>query len=242
MSLTIHYPKNINKYHGNIVEMKRGYKFRNNYFKNSDYNSPEDAYNATLNYKKQWCKDNNKIVNTYRIIEDYVLVHLNKDYYMKVDPSHMSIVEKYKWKMQNNCSYPTTFIPESERAEDERAYIPFHEMAFRFKNVNHKNMDKLDYRPNNIEEVTKTKKKWRSYHPYHADLRENNVSGYTGVYKVKTKKYEYWQVRGVDYNGKKIAKKFSVTRYGDTGAKSMAIDYRNRYINHSCVNHIANDH
>ena len=105
MSLTVQYPNNINKYYGNIIEMKRGYKFRNNYFKNSDYGSSEGAYNAALEYKKQWCKDNNKIINTYRIIGDYVLVHLNKDYYMKVDPSHMPIVEKYKWKIQKFYSF-----------------------------------------------------------------------------------------------------------------------------------------
>ena len=50
---------------------------------------------------------------------------------------------------------------------------------------------------------------------------------------MKTGTYEYWQVRGRDYQGKNINKKFSILQFGEDLAKEKAIEFRKDIIEKS---------
>jgi len=246
MNIEYHYPKNLKKkYMGSILEKKKKYIFFIDNTKHkvseefvfSDYPSKEDAYQEAVNYKIDWNIKNDTIKNKFRYVNDYVLVNLNNDKFMKIDKDDLRFIERYNWKLQNKITYPTTFIPLVKRKKEDvdLAFLTFHEVAIGHRNVNHINNDKLDYRRKNIELVTEHKKNWKNNY-LNRPLSSNNSSGFNGVYKVKTGEYEYWQVRGHNYNGKKINKKFSVLKLGDMNAKSQAINYRDKYIDNSyCV-------
>ena len=69
MSLTIHYPENINKYYGNIVEMKRGFKYRDNYFKITDYPKKMILTTQLLSIKSNGVKIMTKLVTLTESLE-----------------------------------------------------------------------------------------------------------------------------------------------------------------------------
>ena len=247
MEKKYYYPENLSKkYKGRILPKVKGkviflvdikgYKYEK-VFPLSDFNNNrEDAIKAAEEEKRRWNIENNLVINRYQIIDDYALVDLNKGHQMKMDLTDLKWLEKYNWKMQNKFSYPTTFIPLRKRSSinSDIAFFTFHEVVFGYRFVNHLNNDKLDYRRKNIKAVSSIQRDWKlNYLLKNRKKKNNNTSGFKGVFKVKTGPYEYWQVRGTDYQGKNINKKFSILQFGEELAKEKAIEFRKEIIEKS---------
>jgi len=246
MEQKYYYPQNISKkYKGRILKNKKDRVVFSVNLKNHKYekifllkdynNNVDEAIKVAEEEKKNWNIENNLVINKYQIIDDYALVDLNKGYQMKIDLQDLNWLEKYNWKMQNKSTYPTTFIPLNNRKEDETdlSFFTFHDVVFGYRYVNHLNDDKLDYRRKNIQAVNSIQRDWKINYLKKNIYENKNISGIKGVYKVKTGPYEYWQVRGFDYQGKKINKKFSILKLGDENAKKMAQEFRKKIIEES---------
>jgi hypothetical protein len=234
MDFNFYYPNNINKYIGRIIKRRKKYIFR---VKNKKYNfskdffvenyeNLEELYDDVVKFKRKWNIENDTIINKYMKRDGYLLVDLGKDEYMKVEEKHLDIVDKYNWKLQNRMEHPTAYYV-SELGFGN--YFLFQELAYDTKYIFQKNGDKLDYSEDNVEIITEEMRSWLINNK--KEKTNQNLSGFKGVYKVKTGDYEYWMVSGVTYKGRQIVKRFSIRKYGEMKAKSRAIKYRERYIN-----------
>lgn len=228
------YPDNIEKYSGTILEKDNFYQYLNKcnnnliyenfYYKK--YKTKNDCYDDALKYMKDYCKKKDMVLNKYIKKNNYLIVYLNiQDKFLLVDLEFEELINKYNWRLQNRITYPIT-------KDSSGNFIPFHELAFHHKHVIHKNGNKLDNRYSNVELVNEKQLSWNLKHK-NRKKRNDNISGTTGVCKTNVGKYEYWEVRGIDYQQNKIMKRFSVKKYGDLGAKSMAITYRKEHIDQS---------
>lgn len=117
-------------------------------------------------------------------------------------------------------------------SEKKRHYIPFHTMKYGLARVDFINGNPLDNRDINIGTLTDRQLRWKA-HALTAKPNRSNTSGRTGVFHGKCGNYEYWEVRGRDFEGSKICKKFSVTKHGYEGAKWMAAHFRDLVIDQS---------
>lgn len=124
--------------------------------------------------------------------------------------------------------------------EKKRHYIPFHLLKYGLEHVDFINKNKLDNRDANIGTLTKSQHSWKSQIG-DAKLRSNNSSGKAGVFYGKCGNYDYWEVRGKDYFGNKIYRKFSIHKHGYEGSKFMAIHFRDLIIDKSYKPHQLDD-
>ena len=226
------YPDNLTKYGGSINEHETYYQYINksdggNFSKKfliKNYPSKGDAYKAAKSFQIYYAMKHGQVLNKYiQKNADTYVVYLDNEGndLMIVDKAKLPLVNKYKWRMQNKITYPI----------NEYNYT-FHELAFRGEYAIHKNGNKLDNREKNVEIVDNEKYTWFMTHK-NRKMRTDNTSGCTGVCKVRVGEYEYWEVRGVDYQGFRILKRFSVKRLGDVVAQSEAILYRMNNIDDS---------
>lgn len=72
-------------------------------------------------------------------------------------------------------------------------------------------------------------------------IRKNNQSGISGVRRVEMEEGEFWQVTLLTKEGQK-RENFSIGRYGEEAAKSMAIAQRSRWLKGLTVKHLAFAH
>lgn len=116
--------------------------------------------------------------------------------------------------------------------DKKRHYIPFHLLKYGLEHVDFLNKNRLDNRDENIGFLSKSQYSWKSQ-VGDAKLRINNSSGKAGVFYGKCGNYDYWEVRGKDFFGNKIYRKFSINKYGYEGSKHMAFHFRDLVINKS---------
>ncbi len=124
----------------------------------------------------------------------------------------------------------------NDEKKRQRHYISFHLLKYGLEDVDFINKNKLDNRDRNIGFLTKNQRIWKS-HIGDAKLRSNNSSGKAGVFYGKCGNYDYWEVRGKDYFGNKIYRKFSINKHGYEGAKHMAVHFRDLIIDKSYKPH-----
>lgn len=118
----------------------------------------------------------------------------------------------------------------------KRHYIPFHLMKYGLDHIDHLNKDPLDNRDVNMGHLSKSQHSWKSQ-VGDAKMRINNSSGKTGVFYGCCGNYDYWEVRGKDFFGNKIYKKFSIKKYGYEGSRHMAMHFRDMIIDKSYKPH-----
>jgi hypothetical protein len=118
----------------------------------------------------------------------------------------------------------------------KRHYIPFHLMKYGLDHIDHLNKNPLDNRDVNMGHLSKSQHSWKSQ-VGDAKMRINNSSGKTGVFYGCCGNYDYWEVRGKDFFGNKIYKKFSIKKYGYEGSRHMAIHFRDMIIDKSYKPH-----
>lgn len=77
---------------------------------------------------------------------------------------------------------------------------------------------------------------------YRTNLRCDNKSGVTGVSRIErfNKRYPnscyiYWVSSGLNQDGVKFSRYFSISRYGEDEARQMAIDERERQMKRACT-------
>lgn len=120
--------------------------------------------------------------------------------------------------------------------DKKRHYIPFHIIKYGLEHVDFLNKNRLDNRDENIGILSKSQYSWKSQ-VGDAKLRVNNSSGKAGVFYGKCGNYDYWEVRGKDFLGNKIYRKFSINKHGYEGSKYMAFHFRDLVINKSYKPH-----
>ena len=118
----------------------------------------------------------------------------------------------------------------------KRHYIPFHLMKYGLDHIDHLNKDPLDNRDVNMGHLSKSQHSWKSQ-VGDAKMRINNSSGKTGVFYGCCGNYDYWEVRGKDFFGNKIYKKFSIKKYGYEGSRHMGMHFRDMIIDKSYKPH-----
>jgi hypothetical protein len=236
------YPDDIKKYSGTLIvknnkidfkikKKNRIYNIRS--FKFEDYNnSKDDTMDIAIKYKKKWSIANNMVQNYMELIETekepYYKVYYSEGKYFIIDKEDEYLIQKYSWIKNNN--YIATLI----KNENGKKYIPFHKFKLDCNYIEHLNNNKLDNRSCNLKKITCEQLGWKKQH-CNKKLRSDNKEGKTGIYKGKYKNYEYYEVKGLDYNRKKIYKKFNINKYGENNAKKLASLYRDKYIEESYV-------
>lgn len=91
--------------------------------------------------------------------------------------------------------------------------------------VDHINGNRIDNRPENLRLISIAENR------RNAKKLNTNTSGITGVYLHKQKKYFYWAAFWYDHKTyKKRDKFFSVLKYGNEEAKTLATNYRDQAI------------
>jgi hypothetical protein len=121
-------------------------------------------------------------------------------------------------------------------SSSKRHYISFHLLKYGLEHVDFLNKNRLDNRDINIGILSKNQFNWKSQ-VGDAKLRINNTSGKAGVFYGKCGNYDYWEVRGKDFLGNKIYRKFSVNKHGYEGSKYMAFYFRDIVIDKSYKPH-----
>ncbi|WJH37675.1 AP2 domain-containing protein (plasmid) [Aliirhizobium terrae] len=81
----------------------------------------------------------------------------------------------------------------------------------------------------------------RTNHEQAVKIRKNNQSGISGVRRVETEQGDVWQATLMTNEGQK-KESFSIGRYGEEAAKSMAIAQRARWLRGLPVKHLAYAH
>jgi hypothetical protein len=237
------YPSNLKKYPGSIIEYKSKYIFM--VYKNSckhkiheikfgENKTKEKAKNEIIKYKKDWGIKNNLVKNKYYVNDNELNIYLGKNIWFLADVNDLNFVDKYIWNVSRGkyIKYAITLSPKNERKDiNKKEYKKFHNYITKSKDVNHKNSNTLDNRKNNLmllNNITLNNNNLNNKIKY--KLRKDNTSGHSCIYRGNYKDYEYWQVKGNDFHGKKINKKFSVNKFGEEKSKQMAIEYKINFI------------
>jgi hypothetical protein len=229
----MNYSSNISKYIGSILSQNNKYIYK--VIKNgklvhkkefSYVNiSPIIAHQNAIDYKKQWSIDNNYVKNYYTINNNIIKIHLKLDKFFITDLSNIDKVDKYIWYLMDG--YVATMITENKK----RQKIYFHNYIANNENVVHKDCDKMNNTLSNL--LITDDKIAKKVHNFNHIKRKDNTSGFTGVYKGKYKNREYWEVKGYDFNGNHIYRKYSIDKYGVEGGYGLACDFRDKFINNS---------
>jgi hypothetical protein len=207
-------------------------------------------YKVNLNVPNQFLfvniKDKSLIENfDWRIQNNstYATTYMNDEDYQKF--------YSYLTSIKNNSNDPNiTYVYENmlQKLEEKentqsndintkkRHYIPFHLMKYGLEHVDFLNKNRLDNRDENIGLLSKSQHSWKSQ-VGDAKLRVNNSSGKAGVFYGKCGNYDYWEVRGKDFLGNKIYRKFSINKHGYEGSKHMAFHFRDLVIDKSYKPH-----
>lgn len=152
------------------------------------------------------------------------------------DPNVQYVYENMLETLQNKNNSTSNL----SNFEKKRHYIPFHLLKYGLEHVDFLNKNRLDNRDENIGLISKNQKIWKSQIG-DAKLRVNNSSGKAGVFYGKCGNYDYWEVRGKDYFGNKIYRKFSINKHGYEGSKHMAFHFRDLVIDKSYKPHQLED-
>ena len=236
------YPVNETKYYGSIIKTKKKVQFiiyvnkkrvllKENKF--TDFDTHKEAIDDISVFRRKWSIDNNKVVNSSTTIDNkYLSIDVGDGKKMITDMCDKELVDKYHWRLHNGGCYVSRLLPMDERTNKKREYRYFHEDKISIKLVNHVNNNKLDNRAENLIDITNKKLAWKNQH-CNKKMRIDNTSGITGVYRGCFKGYDYWEVKGVDYNNNKIQKKYGVRKWGEEAAKKLAHAFRNKLIEES---------
>ncbi len=245
----MNYPNNLSKYSGTIIKQRLKYIFK--VVKNKknietieypfiDETTREVAEENIIQSKKDWSIKNNQVKNKYQINNNIIKVYLDDVNTFTTDLNLLSKVDEYNWYLLDG--HVGTMIKKNVDDDDSnkkklkryKLYFYHHvtnNVTTNYKNVVHKDSDKMNNCLENLL-ITSDDDVSKIQHFNHK-RRKDNTSGCTGVYKGKYKNKEYWEVKGIEFNGCHIYKKYSVDKYGDNGAYAMACNFRDNFINKS---------
>nr|WNL49955.1 HNH family endonuclease [Marseillevirus sp.] len=151
-----------------------------------------------------------RIKNTVREWPEYMEVEVKEGIWSKFDKEGLVIIEKYTWGVMSTGYVITT---------SEGRTLMLHNLLLAHKpgeiTIDHIDRDPLNNRKNNLRVANK------STQLINQKIKSTNTSGTKGVsYQNKC-----WTARWKDEKGFRT-KYFSIKKYGDEGAKTLAIAFR----------------
>lgn len=161
--------------------------------------------------------------NQYRRIEDddegiYYEMKLQGDFIAKLDEFSLPLANTCVWSAQKGTNTECHYMSHSGRKKLGLKQTRFHNLVCPlFPVVDHINRNGLDNRLQNLRNGE------GFVNARNQGKRKDNASGKTGVHFSKSE--NLWVVQ-YPMNGKRRKKTFSVSKYGDEGAKEMAISWR----------------
>ncbi|SIP86124.1 HNH endonuclease [Pacmanvirus A23] len=215
------YPENHKKYTGVIRTLASG-KFQVQVTVNGKLESKNfEIYEDAENYKMVKCTELGYVKNLIIDCGDYYEMELTQGLKTKIDKDCFYLVDEYIWssrihKDRNNLYYVITH----EKVTDKTLYL--HNIIMNFipngtHVVDHINRDGLDNRKINLRIVDITTNN------INQGIRKDNETGIKGVHYSDKKKswIAQWSL-----NGKRYCREYSVKKYGDDGAKQLAVQKR----------------
>lgn len=213
------YPNDPKKYSG-WIHHGTNYKSYVVKFTYSDYREKFDNFEDAENFRRDFAIESNKVKNIIYEYEDRCEVELTQGKRAIFDKEDIPIVEMYTWHARD-CSGEHYAITTNKGCDQFR----MHNLVMNFTpdgvlSVDHINKNPLDNRKANLRIVD-----WTTQ-VINRNIQKNNTSGTIGVSRdVNPRKEPYWAALWYE-NGKMQKKRFSVKKYGDDGAKELAITFR----------------
>lgn len=245
---TIFQRKNLNSY--NVVFNNIHPKITK-YFSFKTYRSLENAYIEAKKYQIEQSKELKQTRNMYRKLPNGIfwnndptnypltnnsyevhIVHNEEEYFMLMDEIDLKLVDELnvcitrgkritKNGIKKGSPY-ATFTQKCTREEKKTGDFGncnVHNKITGFSMVDHINRNTLDNRRCNLSETTPK---------LNMNNRGNVHNGASGILGVRyVMKDNCWQAR-IKQNDKEYSQCFSFKKYGDEGAKEMAINARNK--------------
>jgi hypothetical protein len=195
----------------------------------SNYDTEEDAKKDAEAWLIQFSKDNGLTKNMIRIKnENTIEVQLTKGCVMQTDMQFEKICQMYPL-CSKKCSHPNAqYYP---LIIVNKTNTLFHKHITGYDMTDHINRNPMDNRLCNLRATTpKLNNNNRGMNKkYKDDL--NHVMGVRYVEKDQS-----WQAR-IKQNGKEYTKSFSIKKFGDEGAKQLAIETRKTFgVHFQCQN------
>lgn len=160
-----------------------------------------DKYEGKLKYQEI----NNVI---FEGLEEYVEYKGKK---ILIDTEDKHYLDEYSWHYDKGYLVMTMSI--------HFLIMNFKPNLDRKLSIDHKNRNPLDNTKNNLR-ITNS-----LIQSINKNLRKDNTSGTTGVYPGVNSWIAQWKENGINKS-----KSFSISKYGDEGAKKLAIEYRMKMI------------
>lgn len=214
------------------------------YFSFKTYDGAENAYSEAKKFQVQKSNELGLTRNMYRKLPDDIYwndnqnnfpltkntyeVHIkygDTDKYMLIDESDLNTIDNFnicvtKNGHENGHHYAcvTQKCTREEKKTGKFGNIGLHNKITGFSMVDHINRNTLDNRRCNLRETT---------HKENMNNRGNVHNGESGILGIRfVKKDNSWQAR-IKQDGKEYTQSFSVKKYGEEGAKQMALNARN---------------
>lgn len=170
-------------------------------------------------FVRKTSNENGHTKNMIRKVDDYIEVKIDDDHIMKTDIKFLDLCQsrcicKGKGGSKTASYYPKITI-------DGKVYN-FHKYITNFKMTDHINRDTFDNRLQNLRETTH--KENNNNRGSNKKYDSNHIIGVRYVQRDNA-----WQAR-IKQDGKEYSKQFSVKKFGENGAKELAIKARNEFI------------
>ena len=214
------------------------------YFSFKTYDGAENAYSEAKKFQVQKSNELGLTRNMYRKLPDDIywnddpknfpvtkntyevhVVNNSDDYYMLIDECDLPtvdslticIVRSGKVNAQPYASFSHKGTREEKKNKDIKWLQNVHNKITGFAMVDHINRNTLDNRRCNLRETN---------HKENMNNRGNVHKGASGILGIRyVKKDNAWQAR-IKQDGKEYTQSFSIKKYGDDGAKRMALEAR----------------
>jgi hypothetical protein len=212
-AMTEVYPTNYRKYTGKVTKIRNAFVYiiktptlsRARSFKTKD-----EAKEALMAFN---IETGLRIKNMVYAVDGYYEVDV-KGFQVKFDIADLELVNARTWSISGD--YVGTKV-EGKIEYLHRVLMPNDDPCLV---VDHINGDNKDNRKSNLRLVS------YRINSINRKIKINNTSGFVGVIKDGS---NYWTASWHEENRRRY-KKFSIVKFGEEGAKQMAIDYRNHVV------------
>ena len=147
MTGLLHYPNNLKKYPGTIIEYKSKYVYI--IYKNGskhiiteikfgEFKTKDKAKDEIIKYKKNWGITNNLVKNKYYININDLNIYLGKNTWFMADLSDLNFIDNHIWNVSRGkyIKYAITLLPTKERKnKNKKEYIKYHNYLLNNNNI-----------------------------------------------------------------------------------------------------------
>jgi hypothetical protein len=191
------------------------------------HGSVEKAYEAGVQRQQQLSDENGWTLNQYRWRQDeagyrYVEMRLTHDKILLFDDQDFETAVRHTWsaEQRNKTGKWIARIRQKGESNTNRGVV-FASFITGWSLVSFKDGNSLNCRRQNMHHGRLS--------PVHEDGRAPRQRGISRSH-AKNSPYAYWQAEWRTEDGKLHHKSFSILRYGEYGARQLAIDYRTNQV------------